>query len=82
MPMWQPGKPVVSGEDAEDHALWRQYRTLKCQRDRRAKTRRIDFHVLPEAAAVIDRLRTAERGGDASSIINRIIAEWAVGRLN
>jgi hypothetical protein len=31
----------------------------------------------PAAAAVINELRSGERGGDSSSIINRIIAEWA-----
>ena len=49
------------------------------QRLRRSKTRRIDFYPSPQAEALIDRLRKPGIGGDASSIINRIIAEWAAG---
>ena len=39
--------------------------------------RRIDYYPSNEAAALIDRLRTRFAGGDASSILNRIVAEWA-----
>jgi hypothetical protein len=42
----------------------------------RGRLRRIDYYIAPAAAAVINGLRS-ERGGDTSSIINRIIAEWA-----
>ena len=38
--------------------------------------RRIDFYADATAATVIDSLRTRRAGGDASSILNRIIAEW------
>jgi hypothetical protein len=75
--MWQPGDPVLSAADADERALWRHYRTLKLQRVRRGGLRRIDYYVAPAAAAVINGLRFEKRGNDASSIINRIIAEWA-----
>jgi hypothetical protein len=39
--------------------------------------RRIDYYVSPEAAEIIDRLRAPSAGGDASSILNRIVTEWA-----
>jgi hypothetical protein len=38
--------------------------------------RRIDYYASPEADAIINHLR---RYADASSIINRIILEWAAG---
>jgi hypothetical protein len=41
--------------------------------------RRIDYYASHEAAAIIDRLRTPRAGGDASSIVNQIIHEWATG---
>jgi len=41
--------------------------------------RRIDYYPSPEAVAIIDRLRTRRAGGDASSIVNKIIHEWATG---
>ena len=50
---------------------------LEGQRWRRSRMRRIDYCPSQEAAAVIDCLRTRRAGGDASSILNRIIAEWA-----
>ena len=37
----------------------------------------IDYYADPDAAGIIDRLRVNGPGGDASSIINRIIREWA-----
>ena len=49
------------------------------QRDRRARMRRIDYYASPEADAIINRLRQHAEGGDADSIINMIILEWAVG---
>ena len=39
--------------------------------------RRIDYYPSEEAAAIVDRFRTRSVGGDASSILNRIVAEWA-----
>ena len=34
----------------------------------------------PDAAAIIDGLRTPGVGGDISSILNKIVVEWAVFR--
>jgi hypothetical protein len=39
--------------------------------------RHIDYYPSEQAAAVIDRFRSRHAGGDASSILNRIVAEWA-----
>jgi len=50
----------------------------RLQRERRAKKIRIDYQdVDPEAKAVIDSQRFNAVGGDASSILNRIVLEWA-----
>jgi hypothetical protein len=78
MATWDSGDPIGFRDDAEEQALWRQYRTLKLQRERRGRHRRIDYYAAPAADAVIAGLRNAKRGsGDASSVINRIILEWA-----
>ena len=75
--MWQPGQPVVTEQDHEEWQAWRRARILEGQRWRRSRLRRIDYYPSKEAAAVIDRFRTRRAGGDASSILNRIVAEWA-----
>ena len=41
--------------------------------------RRIDYYPDEAARALIERLRRPNVGGDASSTINRIIADWAAG---
>ena len=74
---WRPGTPVVSAEDRADWLAWRKDRKREQQRARRACYPRIDYYPSPEAVAVIDRLRFPAYGGDLSSIINRIVAEWA-----
>jgi hypothetical protein len=74
---WLPGQPVVTAEDRAGWQHWRRFRILKDQRDRRAKMRRIDYYVSPAANAVIDSMRSKQVGGDASSILNRIVADWA-----
>jgi hypothetical protein len=38
---------------------------------------RIDFHPDARAIEIVNRLRTRSVGGDASSIINRIIRDWS-----
>jgi hypothetical protein len=73
---WRPGLPVLTEQDHADWQAWRHNRALELQRARRRKLRRIDFYPCEAAAAVIDELRAPRVGGDASSIINRIIAEW------
>jgi hypothetical protein len=47
------------------------------QRYRRRIMRRIDFYVDEDAAKIIDSLRRPYEGGDYSSILNRIVGEWA-----
>jgi hypothetical protein len=59
---------------------WRHERALLLQRDRRRRLRRIDYYPSGEAAALIDSLRKPYGGGDASSILNRIVSEWAARR--
>lgn len=50
----------------------------KLQRERRAKKIRIDYqNVSPDCEKIINSLRFNSVGGDASSILNRIILEWA-----
>ena len=77
---WQPGMPVVT---AQDHAAWREWRhsrALVTQKDRRKRHRRIDYYPSEEVAALIESQRTPRCGGDASSILNRIVCEWAAAR--
>jgi hypothetical protein len=74
---WQPGRPIRTEQDEAEWRAWRRERILIAQRDRRAGMRRIDYYASPEADAIIDQLRTHRAGGDASSILNRIVNEWA-----
>jgi hypothetical protein len=76
---WQPGMPIRDEKDEAEWRAWRRKRILSLQRDRRARMRRIDFYASSEAVAIIDRLRATRAGGDASSIVNKIIQEWATG---
>jgi hypothetical protein len=71
--MGRPTDPVVAAMDEDEQALWRRWRALRLQCERRARMRRIDYYASPAADAVIDGLRSGSCGGDASSIINRII---------
>lgn len=64
----------------EEHRVWIRERRREQQRDRRAGLIRIDYaDVSPEAAEIIDGLREGPEG-DASSILNRIVVEWAARR--
>jgi hypothetical protein len=74
---WQPGMPVITAQDHAEWMTWRHDRALTLQRDRRKRLRRIDYYPSEEADAVIDRLRKPYGGGDTSSILNRIVCEWA-----
>lgn len=74
---WQPGLPVVTVQDEADWQVWRRARILEQQRARRRRYRRIDYYPSDAADEIIDNLRTRREGGDASSILNRIITEWA-----
>lgn len=76
---WQPGQPVVSEQDHKDWEHWRRERKREAQRLRRARYPRIDYYPDDAALALIDQERRPRIGGDASSIINRIVREWAQG---
>lgn len=54
----------------------REQARIRQQQRRRLRLRRIDYIASSEAAAIIDSLRSRYAGGDASSIINRIVSEW------
>lgn len=56
---------------------WQREQARVHQRQRRARLRRIDYYPSDEAERIIDRLRRPHAGGDASSIINRLLCEWA-----
>ena len=58
----------------------RKTRALERQRLRRSRKRRLDYYADGGAVAVIDSLRKPSVGGDASSILNRIVSEWANAR--
>ena len=78
---WQPGTPIRTEWDWREWQEWRKESILVAQRKRRAKLRRIDYaDVSPQAAAIIDGLRTSGTGGDLSSILNEIVVEWAAFR--
>ena len=74
---WQPGTPVTTEQDRAAWAKWRNDRKRESQRYRRAKYPRIDYY--PDALAeTVIRDRTGQFvGGDLSSVINRIVTEWA-----
>jgi hypothetical protein len=55
----------------------RRTKILALQSARRSRLRRIDYYPDEAAAAIVDKLRAPGIGGDASSILNRIVAEWA-----
>jgi len=55
----------------------RRTRILTLQSARRSRLRRIDYYPDEAAAAIVDKLRAPGIGGDASSILNRIVVEWA-----
>ena len=55
----------------------RKLRRAETQRQRRSGRERIDFYAAADVVEIIDGLRFASVGGDASSILNRIVREWA-----
>ncbi len=74
---WAPGLPVVTAADLADWKTWRTERKRQQQRERRLSCPRIDYYPDTEANALIRRLSGPLVGGDFSSVINRIVAEWA-----
>jgi hypothetical protein len=76
-------KPIITAQDRAERQAGRRERILTLQRERRHRLRRVDYYPSENAAAIIDPLRTHGVGGDASSIINRILSEWsAIPELN
>jgi hypothetical protein len=71
------GQSVLTEQDHTQWQAWRRARILEGLRWRRKRMWSIDYYRSEEAAAVIDRFRRRHAGGDASSILNRIVAEWA-----
>lgn len=41
-----------------------------------------DYYASKRATSVIDKMRTRRSGGDARSILNRIVEEWAKGEFS
>lgn len=74
---WQPGRPVLSADDDAAWRAWRADRKRQLQRERRATNPRIDYYPDKEAAALIRSMTGPSVGRDYSSVINRIVAEWA-----
>jgi hypothetical protein len=74
---WEPGKPVITPDDVEAWKAWRKASKLQQQRERRAMYPRIDYYPSKEARAVILAYISNRAGGDYSSVIDRIIREWA-----
>lgn len=64
----------------DEWKVWKKERARELQRSRRASNRRIDYYPSKEAAALIDSRRMNYAGHDQSSIINRMITEWAAFR--
>jgi hypothetical protein len=79
---WQPGMPIITAQDHAAHSAWRHERALTLQKDRRQRLHRIDYYPSEEAVALIDVMRAPRCGGDASSILNRIVSEWAASFRN
>lgn len=79
MSNWQPGKPIATADDVAAWQAWKKESKLAAQRYRRSKYPRIDYYPGKEAHAVILSHINNWPGGDYSSVIDRIIMEWASG---
>ena len=73
----KPGQPRVTDQDKVAWAYWRKERKRQQQRDRRKRNRRIDYYPSDKAAQVILSQVGLAAGGDYSSVINRIVLQWA-----
>jgi hypothetical protein len=80
MDVWKPGQPVLTAQDHADWLTWRDERKRQQQRDRRARYPRIDHYPDKHADELIRCLSGPFVGGDFSSIINRIVGDWASHR--
>jgi len=74
---WQPGQPVVTEQDHREWEQWRRETKRQAQRARRARNPRIDYYPDEQADELIRSMSHRYVGGDFSSIINRIVSEWA-----
>lgn len=74
---WQPGQPVATEQDHKEWEQWRRDSKREAQRWRRARNPRIDYYPDKDAVALIRSQSGHFVGGDYSSVINRIVAEWA-----
>jgi hypothetical protein len=74
---WQPGQRVVTEQDRVAWQAWRKQRRREQQRERRARFARIDYYPDERAAMLIEAMTEQRLGGDLSSVINRIVGEWA-----
>ena len=74
---WAPGQPVITAEDHAEWQQWRRDRKRRQQRERRAQNVRIDYYPDAEAQSIIDSMWAPRAGCDLSSVLNRIVAEWA-----
>ena len=75
--VWQSGTPVRTAQDEAEWKAWRAERKRQQQRERRVRYPRIDYYPSDEAAEAIRALWCRQAGHDLSSIINRIVSEWA-----
>ena len=78
---WAPGQPVVTDMDRAEWQQWRKDRKREQQRQRRTRYPRVDYYPSPEAMEVLNATRGRGVGGDASSVLNRIVSEWAGQRV-
>lgn len=74
---WAPGQPVLTETDKAEWLAWRKDRKRQQQRARRARNPRIDYYPSPEALGLIESMWRPRAGHDVSSVINRVVAEWA-----
>lgn len=74
---WTPGKPTLSPSDRVAWQQWRKERKRTLQRERRARLPRLDYYPNAEAHATVKALCRRVVGGDISSVLNRIVNEWA-----
>jgi hypothetical protein len=68
---------VVTEQDHREWEQWRRESKREAQRARRARYPRIDYYPDSEADSLIRSMAGPVLGGDFSSVINRIVSEWA-----
>ena len=77
---WNPGQPAITAQDRSEWEAWRKERKRQQQRERRARYVRIDYYPDDVAGPVIESMVKPYAGHDLSSVINRIVCEWAEQR--